>query len=119
VDVHAPDVDLSGQLTSLPGSFLDASARIREQCAARRSGEAAGSFAVQGNRVAPGPDGVLSASLTTSAEIAEVRNEAQDVALIQESQPSLFDDPAALGPAALFTCGGPDPRRFLEKAISE
>jgi len=60
VEVNAPDTDLAGTLAALPASYLDASSLMRERCAARRSGERAGSFAVRGNGGIPAePDGWL------------------------------------------------------------
>lgn len=46
VNVDAPDTELKGQLTRLPSHFLDATALLREHCAARASGR--GSFVVAG-----------------------------------------------------------------------
>jgi len=64
VEVHTPDVDLAGKITTLPTNFLDASSLMRERCAARRSGERAGSFSVRGNGGIPAePDGWLPASV--------------------------------------------------------
>jgi len=64
VEVSAPDVNLAGQLTTLPSSYLDAASLMREACAARRSGERAGSFAVRGNDGIPAePDGWLPATV--------------------------------------------------------
>jgi len=69
VEVNTPDVDLAGTLTALPASYLDASSLMRERCAARRSGERAGSFAVRGNGGIPAePDGWLPASVATELE---------------------------------------------------
>jgi large exoprotein involved in heme utilization and adhesion len=69
VEVSTPDVDLAGQLTALPASFLDAASLMKEPCAARRSGERAGSFAVRGNGgIPPEPDGWLPG--TVSFEVA-------------------------------------------------
>jgi filamentous hemagglutinin family protein len=62
VEVHSPDVDLAGTLTPLPSTFLDAALLMRERCAARRSGERAGSFSVRGSGgIASEPDGWLRA----------------------------------------------------------
>ncbi|MCI0549252.1 MAG: hypothetical protein L0027_18455, partial [Candidatus Rokubacteria bacterium] len=44
VEIHSPDVNLAGTLAPLPSAFLDAGSLMRERCAARRSGERAGSF---------------------------------------------------------------------------
>jgi len=82
VEVNAPDTDIAGTLSALPASYLDASSLMRERCAARRSGERAGSFAVRGNGGIPAePDGWLPGTLgfeaaaktggrTTSAALA-------------------------------------------------
>ena len=60
VEVNAPDSNLAGTLTALPASYLDAASLMRERCAARRSGERAGSFAVRGAGGIPAePDGLL------------------------------------------------------------
>jgi len=68
VEVSTPDVDLAGTLTALPASYLDAASLMRERCAARRSGERAGSFAVRGNGGIPAePDGWLPASVSFEA----------------------------------------------------
>jgi hypothetical protein len=62
VDIHSPDVDLAGALVPLPESFLDASSLMRERCAARGDGGAAGSFVVRDRTgIAPGPDQLLAA----------------------------------------------------------
>jgi large exoprotein involved in heme utilization and adhesion len=73
IELHAPDVDLAGNLTELPTSYLDADSLMRERCAARRSGEASGSFAVRGPvGIPPEPDGWLRASVEADAgETAE------------------------------------------------
>jgi hypothetical protein len=69
VEVSTPDVDLAGTLTALPASYLDASSLMRERCAARRSGERAGSFAVRGNGGIPAePDGWLPGTLAPELE---------------------------------------------------
>jgi len=68
VEVNTPDVDLAGTLTALPASYLDASSLMRERCAARRSGERAGSFAVRGNGGIPAePDGWLPGTVSFGA----------------------------------------------------
>jgi len=68
VEVNAPDTDLAGALTALPASYLDAASLMRERCAARRSGERAGSFAVRGNGGIPAePDGWLPAAVAFDA----------------------------------------------------
>jgi filamentous hemagglutinin family protein len=62
VDIRAPDADLAGSLTALPARFIDASSLLRERCAARRSGERAGSFTVRGAAGVPAdPDAPLAA----------------------------------------------------------
>src|SRR5262245_22191976 len=68
VEVHSPDVDLAGTLTPLPSAFLDAASLMRERCAARRSGERAGTFSVRGPGGIPSePDGWLRAPLVLEA----------------------------------------------------
>ncbi len=63
VEIHSPAVNLAGTLTPLPTSYLDAASLIRQRCAARTSGERAGSFAARGwGGIAPEPDGWLPAS---------------------------------------------------------
>jgi large exoprotein involved in heme utilization and adhesion len=60
VEIHAPDVNLAGTLTQLPDAPLDASASLRERCAARRPGESRGSFVVRRrDGVPPAPDALL------------------------------------------------------------
>jgi large exoprotein involved in heme utilization and adhesion len=71
VEIHSPAVNLAGTLAVLPASFLDAALQMRERCAARRSGERAGSFAVRGPGGIPAePDGWLPAPLLPDAEAA-------------------------------------------------
>jgi len=71
VEIHSPAVNLAGTLAELPASFLDAASQMRERCAARRSGERAGSFAVRGPGGIPAePDGWLPAPLLPAAEAA-------------------------------------------------
>jgi len=68
VAVHAPDVNLAGQLTPLPTTYLDAASLMKERCAARRNGERAGSFSVRGNGGIPAePDGWLPAPVVPEA----------------------------------------------------
>jgi large exoprotein involved in heme utilization and adhesion len=68
VEIKSPDVNLAGTLAPLPSSFLDAASLMRERCAARRSGERAGSFAVSGpGGIPPEPDGWLPAPLLPEA----------------------------------------------------
>jgi len=69
VEIHAPDVDLTGNIMPLPTTFLDASSLLRERCAARRSGEPSGSFAVRGPGGIPAePDGWLRAPVLPDTE---------------------------------------------------
>src|SRR4029453_7624507 len=64
VEIHSPDVNLAGTLAELPTNFLDAASQMRERCAARKSGERVGSFAVRGPGGIPAePDGWLPAPL--------------------------------------------------------
>jgi len=64
VEIHSPDVNLAGTLAELPTNFLDAASLMRERCAARKSGERVGSFAVRGAGGIPAePDGWLPAPL--------------------------------------------------------
>jgi hypothetical protein len=63
LEIHSPAVNLAGTLAELPSSFRDAASRMRARCAARRSGERAGSFAVRGPGGIPAePDGACDAS---------------------------------------------------------
>jgi filamentous hemagglutinin family protein len=57
IQVTAPDTDLTGGLARLPSSFLDASAQLERDCAART--ERAGSFAVRVQTLPPAPDSAL------------------------------------------------------------
>jgi filamentous hemagglutinin family protein len=60
VTISSPELDLSGELTTLPASFLDASALLASACAARTARE--GSFVVQRHAaIVPPPDAPLSA----------------------------------------------------------
>jgi hypothetical protein len=71
VEIHSPDVNLAGTLAELPSSFLDAASLMRERCAARRSGERSGTFAVRGAGGIPAePDGWLPAPLLPEADAA-------------------------------------------------
>jgi hypothetical protein len=66
-------VNLAGTLAPLPSAFLDAASLMRERCAARRSGERAGSIALRGaGRIPAEPDGWLRAPvvLETAATAA-------------------------------------------------
>ena len=64
VEIHSPAVNLAGTLSALPDSLLDAASLMRERCAARRSGERAGSFSVRGAGGIPAePDGWLRAPM--------------------------------------------------------
>ncbi len=70
--VNAPDADVTANVTALPASFLDATALLRERCAARRGGEAVGSFTVTGRDGIPAsPDGYLPAALDAAGPQAE------------------------------------------------
>ena len=52
----------------LPTSYLDAASLMRERCAARRSGERAGSFSVRGKGGIPAePDGWLPGTVSFDA----------------------------------------------------
>jgi hypothetical protein len=58
IDVSSPDTDLTGTLATLPESFLDASAMLARDCAARTA--RAGSFAVRTQgEISPPPDAAL------------------------------------------------------------
>jgi large exoprotein involved in heme utilization and adhesion len=64
VEVNTPDVNLAGALAELPSNPLDAASQMKEPCAARRSGERAGSFAVRAAEgIPPEPDGWLPATV--------------------------------------------------------
>ena len=71
VVINAPDVDVAGTIAALPEMPLDATQLLRERCAARRSGDAAGSFVVAGRDGGPPtPTGLLGASLDAGADVA-------------------------------------------------
>jgi hypothetical protein len=71
VEIHSPDVDLSGQLATLPVSFQDAAALLRERCAAR-GGAAGNSFVAGGREGTPLPlDGYLIASPRLASRATE------------------------------------------------
>jgi hypothetical protein len=73
VEIKSPDVNLAGTLAELPSSFLDAASLMRERCAARRSGERVGSFAVRGPGGIPAePDGWLPAPHLPAPEPASL-----------------------------------------------
>jgi large exoprotein involved in heme utilization and adhesion len=85
VAVHAPDVDLAGNLTELPTTYLDAASLMRERCAARRS-DSAGSFAVLGNSgIPPEPDGWLRAPVVINTE--ETADASPELPLLAASLP--------------------------------
>jgi hypothetical protein len=68
VEINSPDVDLAGTLGDLPESFFDASALLRERCAGRATGAAAGSFVLRGaGGIGAEPDGLLPAPLVLGA----------------------------------------------------
>jgi hypothetical protein len=71
VEVNTPDVNLAGALAELPTNPLDAASQMKEACAARRSGERAGSFAVHAAEgIPPEPDGWLPATVGAGAGAA-------------------------------------------------
>ena len=68
VEIHSPDVDLSGTLAALPAAFLDATSLLHARCAARLSGERVGSFTVRGAAGVPAePEGPLPATELAAA----------------------------------------------------
>ena len=90
VEIHSPDVNLAGTLTPLPSTFLDAASLMRARCAARRSGERAGSFAVRGPGGIPAePDGWLPAPLLPDAEAATAAAPGRPVLVASLSGPLL------------------------------
>ncbi len=83
VEIHSPDVNLAGTLAPLPSAFLDAGSLMRERCAARRSGERAGSFSVRGPGGIPAePDGWLRAPVVLA--------DATATTAATPAQPALF-----------------------------
>jgi large exoprotein involved in heme utilization and adhesion len=71
VAIHAPDTNLAGELAPLPESFLDAVGLMKQRCAARGSGEGAGSFVRTGRYGAPGsPDGPVPAFYDDAKSVA-------------------------------------------------
>jgi len=69
VEIHAPETDVAGTLASLPETFLDAAALMKERCAARKGGESAGSFVWTGRQgVSWSPDGMIPASYQEAEE---------------------------------------------------
>jgi len=63
VEIHSPETDVAGTLASLPETFLEAAALMKERCAARKGGESAGSFVWTGRQgVSWSPDGMIPAS---------------------------------------------------------
>jgi hypothetical protein len=69
VEIHSPETDVAGTLASLPETFLEAAALMKERCAARRGGESSGSFVWTGRQgVSWSPDGMLPASYREAEE---------------------------------------------------
>jgi filamentous hemagglutinin family protein len=90
VEIHSPDVNLAGSLTPLPSTFLDAASLMRERCAARRSGERAGSFAVRGPGGIPAePDGWLPAPVLPDPASIAAATPAQPALVASLSGPLL------------------------------
>ena len=64
---------MAGTLASLPESFLDAAALMKERCAARKGGESSGSFVWTGRQgVSWSPDGMIPASYREAEERPEL-----------------------------------------------
>ena len=72
VEIHSPETDVAGTLASLPETFLEAAALMKERCAARKGGESAGSFVWTGRQgVSWSPDGMIPASYVEAEERPE------------------------------------------------
>jgi len=86
IEVLAPDADVSSGLAVLPGSFLDAAAKLAQQCAAR-GGQTAATLTAAGRGALPhGPTGYMNASLTVPAQATRASLSPpaeQDVALFR------------------------------------
>lgn len=68
VSLDAPDTDVVGQLTVLPGAFVDASSLLRPGCGDRTAGRGAGTFGSTGQgRLPDGPDAPLVAGYSNAA----------------------------------------------------
>jgi hypothetical protein len=91
VEIHSPDVNLAGTLAELPTNFLDAASLMRERCAARKSGERSGSFAVRGPGGIPAePDGWLPAPLLPDAATTTAATAGAPVLVASLSGPLLL-----------------------------
>ncbi len=89
VEIHSPDVNLAGTLNALTSSLLDAASLMHERCAARRTGERAGSFAMRGPGGIPAePDGWLRAPMlpVVDSAAAEARGRPALVASLPGAQ---------------------------------
>lgn len=73
IEVNAPNTDVTGELSQLPASFLDASAQLAQACLARDA--ETGTFAVQRHRMRAPPDALFTPSrapVRAAAEACEV-----------------------------------------------
>ena len=98
VEIHSPETDVAGTLASLPETFLEAAALMKERCAARKGGESSGSFVWTGRQgVSWSPDGMIPASYRE----AEERPEPEPVGLVLGTSPTTGEQLAFL-----IGCGG-------------
>ena len=73
VEIHSPETDVAGTLASLPETFLEAAALMKERCAARKCGESSGSYVWTGRQgVSWSPDGMIPASYREAEERPEL-----------------------------------------------
>jgi CHAT domain-containing protein len=81
VEIKSPETNLVSQVTPLPTEFLDASSMMLASCAARRSGEKAGSFTVARWRGLPlTPEGPLLAFQPIGGGLPPVASRREEVA---------------------------------------
>ncbi|MGH8502909.1 MAG: hypothetical protein ACREVE_10670, partial [Gammaproteobacteria bacterium] len=73
VVIDSPDTDLTGSITRLPASFLNAAALLSERCAARDADEAS-SFVIVGRGVPRGPEDWALSSYGSYGRSTEAKN---------------------------------------------
>jgi len=96
IEVLAPDADVSSGLAILPGTFLNAAAKLAQQCAAR-GGQSAATLTAAGRGALPhGPTGYMNASLILPTQKS-------GAALDAPSGQSV----ASLGPIVVLRCAEP------------
>jgi len=79
VNISSPDTDLTGSLTDLPVSFLNAAALLKQRCAARAGGTSSSLVVAGPGGVPAAPDGLLYTSVgshTTPVKQAALNKDA-------------------------------------------